>query len=91
MEMSLTTTWKNGGIDKIFNPVSHFDTSSFYLCIEQSLLALSQSKETIKTPKDMEPITSNDFLNSVLETEAWKEVSQCGSQSSGLPSVECNG
>ena len=39
----------------------------------------------------MEPITSNDFLNSVLETEAWKEVSQCGSQSSGLPSVECNG
>lgn len=29
----LTTTWKNGGIDKIFNPVSHFDTSSFYLCI----------------------------------------------------------
>lgn len=25
----LTTTWKNGGIDKIFNPVSHFDTSSF--------------------------------------------------------------
>lgn len=29
----LTTTWKNGGIDKIFSPVSHFDTSSFYLCI----------------------------------------------------------
>ncbi|ROT04690.1 hypothetical protein EEL49_10975 [Muribaculaceae bacterium Isolate-104 (HZI)] len=26
----------------------------------------------------MEPITSNDFLNSVLENEAWKEVSQCG-------------
>ena len=26
----------------------------------------------------MEPITSNDFLNSVLETEAWKEVSQSG-------------
>ncbi len=39
----------------------------------------------------MEPITSNDFLNSVLEAEAWKEVSQCGSQTSGLPSVECNG
>ena len=33
----LTTTWKNCGIDKIFNPVSHFDTSSFYLCIELSL------------------------------------------------------
>lgn len=29
----------------------------------------------------MEPITSNDFLNSVLETEAWKEVSQSGSLS----------
>ena len=29
----LTIIWKNGGIDKIFNPVSHFDTSSFYLCI----------------------------------------------------------
>ncbi len=26
----------------------------------------------------MEPIISNDFLNSVLENEAWKEVSQCG-------------
>lgn len=24
----------------------------------------------------MEPISSNDFLNSVLETEAWKELSQ---------------
>lgn len=29
----------------------------------------------------MEPITSNDFLNSVLEAEAWKEVSQSGSLS----------
>lgn len=29
----------------------------------------------------MEPITCNDFLNSVLETEAWKEVSQSGSLS----------
>ena len=29
----------------------------------------------------MKPITSNDFLNSVLETEAWKEVSQSGSLS----------
>lgn len=29
----------------------------------------------------MGPITSNDFLNSVLETEAWKEVSQSGSLS----------
>lgn len=31
--VGLTTTWKNGGIDKISNPVSHFDTSLFYLCI----------------------------------------------------------
>lgn len=29
----------------------------------------------------MEPITTNDFLNSVLETEAWKEVSQSESLS----------
>lgn len=29
----------------------------------------------------MEPVTTNDFLNSVLETEAWKEVSQSGSLS----------
>lgn len=24
----------------------------------------------------MEPITNNEFLNSVLETEAWKEISK---------------
>ena len=24
----------------------------------------------------MEPITNNEFLNSVLETEAWKEISE---------------
>lgn len=29
----------------------------------------------------MEPITNNEFLNSVLEAEAWKEVSQSGSLS----------
>ncbi len=29
----------------------------------------------------MEPITNNEFLNSVLEAEAWKEISQSGSLS----------
>lgn len=29
----LTTIWKNGGIDKIFYPVSRFDTTQLYLCI----------------------------------------------------------
>lgn len=32
----------------------------------------------------MEPITSNDFLNSVLEAEAWKEISQRESLSMDL-------
>lgn len=32
----------------------------------------------------MEPITSNDFLNSVLEAEAWKELSQRESLSMDL-------
>ena len=37
----------------------------------------------------MEPITKNEFLNSVLEAEAWKEISQ--SESLILVPVERNG
>lgn len=32
------------------------------------------SKETLKL-HHMEPLTNNEFLNSVLEAEAWKEIS----------------
>lgn len=32
----------------------------------------------------MEPITNNEFLNSVLETEAWKEISQSESLSMAM-------
>lgn len=50
------------GLINIYS-VSHFDTARLYLCIVN-----------IKK-QDMEPITNNEFLNSVLEAEAWKEIS----------------